>query len=359
MRLPIAGLRLLVGIALLPVLVLWLFGGVMVMPPLWVHFYGVGVTAAVAAAAALTLMTMGARRGDARTVVVAGGFAIMAVLLAVHGLVTPGVLVGQNGVVALTGGLTLPIGAAVLALSGLAVFNTRRSIPALLWLVTGCLAAIVVVSLVGVLEPRLVPAVPDARSPEAWALLAIGLVLFGALAIRATSTFLLTRRAADLAVVRRAGASRLLAVRCARADVHGPRLVAGSRLRARRDHARRCVGRLRPPAWEPVPGACRRSASVRSRRCRGSVPRRSRAGDHGAARREGQLDGGAHPSRRCACGRGRREPRALRRKAARPRDRRPAARCRQALRPELDPAEAWAAPRRRIRGREATPAAWP
>ena len=189
------------GIALLPVLVLWLFGGVMVMPPLWVHFYGVGVTAAVAAAAGLTLMTMGARRGDARTVVVAGGFAIMAVLLAVHGLVTPGVLVGQNGVVALTGGLTLPIGAAVLALSGLAVFNTRRSIPVLLWLVTVCLAAIVVVSLVGVLEPRLVPAVPDARSPEAWALLAIGLVLFGALAIRATSTFLLTRRAADLAVV--------------------------------------------------------------------------------------------------------------------------------------------------------------
>ena len=201
LRLPSSGIRLLVGVALIPVLVLWIYGGVMVMPPLWVHFYGVGVSALAAAAAALTLMTMGARRGDARTVVVAGGFTIMAALLAVHGLVTPGVIVGQNGVIALTGATTLPIGAAVLALSGLAVFNGRRSIPFLLWLVGIVVVAIVAVSAVGILVPRLVPSVPDARSPAAWALLAVGLAFFGALAIRAANTFLLTRRAADLAVV--------------------------------------------------------------------------------------------------------------------------------------------------------------
>src|SRR6476469_3983536 len=126
LHLPISGIRLLVGVALLPVLTLWLFGGVMVMPPLWVHFYGVGVSALVAAAAALVLMTIGARRGDARTVVIAGGFTIMAALLAVHGLVTPGVLVGQNGVIALTGGATLPVGAAALALSGVPRLNARR-----------------------------------------------------------------------------------------------------------------------------------------------------------------------------------------------------------------------------------------
>jgi hypothetical protein len=34
----------------------------------------------------------------------------MAGLLALHGLATPGVLVGQNGVIAITGGLTLPVG---------------------------------------------------------------------------------------------------------------------------------------------------------------------------------------------------------------------------------------------------------
>jgi HD-GYP domain-containing protein (c-di-GMP phosphodiesterase class II) len=200
-RLPKSGIRLLIGLSLAPVLVLWIYGGVMVMPPLWVHFYGVGVSALVAAAAAVVLMTVGARRGDTRTVVVAGGFTIMAALLAVHGLVTPGVLVGQNGVVALSGAATLPVGAAVLALSSLSLFNSRRSIPFLLGLVAIAVAVILGVSLIGILVPRLVPAVPDARSAAAWALLAIGLFLFGALAIRAANTFLLTRRIADLAVV--------------------------------------------------------------------------------------------------------------------------------------------------------------
>jgi len=62
-------------------------------------------------------------------------------------------------------------------------------------------AVIVAVSVVGVLVPRLVPAVPDARSNAAWALLAFGFVAFGAIAVRAANTFLLTRRLADLAVV--------------------------------------------------------------------------------------------------------------------------------------------------------------
>ncbi len=201
LHVPISTIRLLVGVALLPVLGLWLFGGVMVMPPLWVHFYGVGVSALVAAAAAFVLMTIGARRGDARTVVIAGGFTIMAAILAVHGLVTPGVLVGNNGVVALSGAATLPVGAAVLALSTLAVVNERRSIPLLLGLVAAIVAIILTVSLVGVLVPRLVPSVPEARSSAAWTLLAVGLLLFAGLAIRAANTFLLTRRITDLAVV--------------------------------------------------------------------------------------------------------------------------------------------------------------
>ena len=108
---------MLAGCAALPVLSLWLFGKQMVMPPLWVHFYGVGVSALVATAAAVALTTAGVRAADGRTVVVGGGFAVMAALLAVHGLVTPGVLVGDNGVIALTGAATLPVGAGVLAVA--------------------------------------------------------------------------------------------------------------------------------------------------------------------------------------------------------------------------------------------------
>ena len=189
------------GCAALPVALLWLLGTHMVMPPLWVHFYGVGVSALVATAAAVALTTAGARAGDARTVVVGGGFSVMAALLAVHGLVTPGVLVGQNGVIALTGAATLPVGAAVLALSGLRQFNVATSIPRVIALQSVCAAAILCLSLIGVLVPRIVPSVPAPRSAAALLLLAIGLLLFAALAVRAAHTFLLTRRAADLAVV--------------------------------------------------------------------------------------------------------------------------------------------------------------
>jgi putative nucleotidyltransferase with HDIG domain len=56
-------------------------------------------------------------------------------------------------------------------------------------------------SLVGVLRPDVVPSVPAPRSAAAWALFAIGLALFAAVAVRAAHTYLLTRRAADLAVV--------------------------------------------------------------------------------------------------------------------------------------------------------------
>jgi len=200
-RVPLTAAVLLLGLSLPVVFVLSEFGHVMVMPPLWVHFYGVGVSALAATILAFLLMSVGASRGDARTVVVGGGFTVMAVLLAVHGLVTPGVLVGPNGVIALTGGATLPVGAAVLALSGVPRLNARRSIPFLLGLVAASVAAIVAVSVLGVMVPSLVPSVPEARSPAAWGLMAVGMLLLGALAIRAARTFLLTRRTADLVVV--------------------------------------------------------------------------------------------------------------------------------------------------------------
>jgi HD-GYP domain-containing protein (c-di-GMP phosphodiesterase class II) len=192
---------LLAGCAVVPVAVLWLFGKRMVMPPLWVHFYGVGVSALVATTAAVLLTTAGARARDGRTVIVGGAFSVMAALLAVHGLVTPGVLVGPNGLIALSGGATLPVGAAVLVLSGLRYFMAPSSIPRVIALQCGLVALIASVSLVGVLAPGVVPPVPAPRSAAAWALFAVGLLLFGAVSVRAANTYLLTRRFADLVVV--------------------------------------------------------------------------------------------------------------------------------------------------------------
>ena len=58
-----------------------------------IHFYAVGVTALAAAAAAVALTIVGARFSDTRTVLVGTAFAVMAALLALHGLATPGFLV--------------------------------------------------------------------------------------------------------------------------------------------------------------------------------------------------------------------------------------------------------------------------
>src|SRR3954447_7076502 len=114
--------------AILPVGLLVALGDRHVMPPMWVHFYGVGVSALVATGAAIVLTTVGAREGDSRTVIVGGGFALMAALLAVHGLSTPGVILGPNGLIALTGAATLPVGGGVLALAALPPFTGRRAI---------------------------------------------------------------------------------------------------------------------------------------------------------------------------------------------------------------------------------------
>ena len=184
-----------------PVAALVLVGGHDVMPPMWVHFYGVGVSALAATALAAAVTWYGARQKDVRTVVVGGGFSLMASLLAVHGLATPGMLIGPNGLIAVTGALTLPVGGCVMALSALPQFGSARAIPRVLAVQLSLAAAIVVFSVVGALDPMLVPGVPAPKSAPAIVLFALGLLVYGALAVRAANTFLLTRRAADFAVV--------------------------------------------------------------------------------------------------------------------------------------------------------------
>ena len=81
----------------------------------WIHFAGVGFTALAATAAAIAPTIAGARRRDGRTVLLGTAFTVMAALLALHGLATPGIILGYNGLVGFTGAATLPIGGAVLA----------------------------------------------------------------------------------------------------------------------------------------------------------------------------------------------------------------------------------------------------
>ena len=89
------------------------------------HFVLVAIAALVAAFASAGLTAAAVRRRDGQTALLGTAFSTMTAMLAVHGLATPGVLVGPNGVVALAGGLSLPAGAAVLALTALPACATR------------------------------------------------------------------------------------------------------------------------------------------------------------------------------------------------------------------------------------------
>ncbi len=165
------------------------------------HFWGVALGALVATVSAAALTVVGARRRDGRAVLVGSAFCVMAALLVLHGLTTPGVLVEMNGVVAFTGGATLPVGGAILALSVLPVFRRPEAVKPTLVLLGLAVVLIAALGAAAVLEPGLVPDVPEAGSPLAWALLVVGLAFYGLLFVRALRTYLLTHRLADLTVV--------------------------------------------------------------------------------------------------------------------------------------------------------------
>jgi putative nucleotidyltransferase with HDIG domain len=198
----LAPLAVLVGIGgVLPLTLLLGFGHRMVMFGTPVHFVGVGVSALAAAVVSLALTIVGVRRNDGRVVLIGTGFTVMSALLAIHGLATPGAIIGMNGVISLTGAATLPAGAAVLALSAVPTLRRPRSMRALLGLQAFSLVAVIGLGVVGMAIPTIVPPVPAPGSSGAIAALIVGVVLFSVLLLRALKTYLLTHRAADLVVV--------------------------------------------------------------------------------------------------------------------------------------------------------------
>src|SRR5918997_436481 len=122
------------------------------------HFTLVACAALAATVASAILTAAGVRRRDGRTVLLATAFSTMTALLAVHGLATPGVLVGPNWVVAFAGAASLPAGALVLALSGLPSLRRPRRIDLLILVQIAIAAGIVVLGVGALAFPALVPA---------------------------------------------------------------------------------------------------------------------------------------------------------------------------------------------------------
>ena len=165
------------------------------------HFAVIVIGALIASAAAVGLTVVGARRNDGRTVLVGTAFSAMTALLAVHGVTTEEVIAPEGaGVSAFAGAAALPVAGAVLALSALGPLR-GPSVRSLLWLQAALLSVILALGAVGLLLPSLVPAVPESGGAAAVVLLALSLVFFALLALRASRTYALTRRFADLLVL--------------------------------------------------------------------------------------------------------------------------------------------------------------
>ena len=164
------------------------------------HFWSVVLSSLLATAAGVALSYGGWRNGDARAVLVGTAFTVMASLLLVHGFASPGFIVEMNGVVALTGAATLPVGGVILALSALPSTRGPRAVRRLLWLQAALMVGVVALGLLALWQPQFVPSVPEPASLPAIAVLVVGLAFYGILALRALHTVLLTRRRADLGV---------------------------------------------------------------------------------------------------------------------------------------------------------------
>jgi putative nucleotidyltransferase with HDIG domain len=186
--------------AVVPAALLHFIGRDKVLVDGWVHFGGVALGAGVATFAAIALTVAGARQRDGHAVLVGSAFSVMAALLCLHGLATPYIFVDDVGVAAFTGGATLPVGGAILALGALSAVRRPTAVRPLLWLLAAGVLFILALGVAAMAEPRLVPAVPETGSLAAWVVLCTGLGFYGILFWRALRTFRLTQRRADLLV---------------------------------------------------------------------------------------------------------------------------------------------------------------
>src|SRR5215210_6649537 len=192
---------LLCALAVAPAVLVAALGRSMVMPPPEVHFGVVVAAAGIAAGAAAALTRAGWRASDGRAMLLGTAFSTMTALLAVHGLSTPGILIGPNGMIAFAGGLGIPVGTGLLALTALPALRRTRRVKPLLALQVTLAAAVFGLAAVGLSAPSLVPKVPQAGSDAAYLLLAGGMAFCVLLTVRATRTFWLTRRPALLVAV--------------------------------------------------------------------------------------------------------------------------------------------------------------
>jgi putative nucleotidyltransferase with HDIG domain len=196
--LPVVGIA--GGAAVAPVVVLAATAGRHVMIAPTVHVAVVGAAGALAAAAAMGLSARAARVNDGRTVLLGMAFSVMATMLVVHALATPGAWLGDNGLMQVAGALNIPVGATILAASALPWQQRPHDARDLMRMQVAVEAVVAVAGALALGRAADIPVVPQPASGAALALFLAGAAALVLLAWRAGRTYLLTRRWSDLLV---------------------------------------------------------------------------------------------------------------------------------------------------------------
>lgn len=197
-RLPVSAVLLLA--ALIPTLLIAATGTQMFMVNPWLHIAVVGVAGALAVAASVAMSVIAVRRNDVHALWLGMGFSVMATSLVIHALATPGIILPANGLVQIAGALNLPIGGTILAASGLSVLRHPRRIKLLLGLQLAFIGELALAGGLTLVSAPVIPAVPAPSTVAANVIFALGATPLAVLAWRASRTYLLTRRRADLIV---------------------------------------------------------------------------------------------------------------------------------------------------------------
>ena len=131
------------------------------MMPATVHFGLVSAAAAIASLASIALSVAGARARDGRSVLMGMAFSTMTALFAVHALATPGFIAGPNGIIALAGGLSVPVGAGLLALTSLPALRRPGRVQPLIIAQIAIFFGVLLLGVIGLSMPDAIPAVPE------------------------------------------------------------------------------------------------------------------------------------------------------------------------------------------------------
>jgi putative nucleotidyltransferase with HDIG domain len=184
-----------------PALLLAIAGRHMVMLAPAIHLAVVAVAGGLAMVVSIVMSAVAARRNDGRAVWLGMAFSVMATMLVIHALATPGVILGENGLVQVAGALNIPVGGTLLAASGLAVLRRPRRVKLLLGLQLAVVAELSALGVAILVTSPVIPVVPHPSSLGSTVIFALGASPLLLLGWRAARTYLLTRRRSDLVVV--------------------------------------------------------------------------------------------------------------------------------------------------------------